>query len=155
MVIDVERSDLGRVARPGSVRLAEAPSVESHPTVHHRVATVEATLRADVSREELFRAMLPSGSVTGAPKIRAMELIAELEPARRGLYTGAFGVIRQDGSVELGMAIRVMTVQGNRGEYFSGGGIVADSDPAREVEETLWKASALVRTTGEGAENWA
>jgi anthranilate/para-aminobenzoate synthase component I len=155
MVIDVERSDLGRVARPGSVRLAEAPSVESHPTVHHRVATVEATLRADVSREELFRAMLPSGSVTGAPKIRAMELIAELEPVRRGLYTGAFGVIRQDGSVELGMAIRVLTVQGSRGEYFSGGGIVADSNPAREVEETLWKASALVRATGERAENWA
>jgi anthranilate/para-aminobenzoate synthase component I len=155
MVIDVERSDLGRVARPGSVRLARAPFVESHPGVHHRVATVEAELRADVTRSELLRAMLPSGSVTGAPKIRAMEVIAELEPVRRGLYTGAFGVVRHDGSLELGMAIRVLTVRGDGGSYFSGGGIVADSDPLREVEETLWKASALVRTTGGHVENWA
>jgi anthranilate/para-aminobenzoate synthase component I len=155
MVIDVERSDLGRVARPGSVRLVEEPRVESHPGVHHRVATVEAALRAGVSRTELLSAMLPSGSVTGAPKIRAMEVIAELEPVRRGLYTGAFGVLGQDGGLELAMAIRVLTLQGSRGRYFSGGGIVADSNPAREVEETLWKASALVRTTGGGVENWA
>jgi anthranilate/para-aminobenzoate synthase component I len=99
--------------------------------------------------------MLPSGSVTGAPKIRAKEVIAELEPVRRGLYTGAFGVVRHDGSLELGMAIRVLTVRGDGGSYFSGGGIVADSDPLREVEETLWKASALVRTTGGHVENWA
>jgi anthranilate/para-aminobenzoate synthase component I len=155
MVIDVERSDLGRVARPGSVRLVEAPRVESHPGVHHRVATVEATLRPGVTRSELLGAMLPSGSVTGAPKIRAMEVIAELEPVRRGLYTGAFGVLRHDGGVELGMAIRVLTLEGTHGRYFSGGGIVADSEPLREVEETLWKASALVRTTGGGVENWA
>jgi anthranilate/para-aminobenzoate synthase component I len=155
MVIDVERSDLGRVARPGSVRLAEGPLVESHPTVHHRVATVEAELRHGVSREELFRAMLPSGSVTGAPKIRAMEVIAELEPARRGLYTGAFGFIRHDGALELGMAIRTLTLSASKARYFSGGGIVADSDPEREVEETLWKASALVRSTGSRVENWA
>jgi anthranilate/para-aminobenzoate synthase component I len=155
MVIDVERSDLGRVARPGSVRLARGPFVESHPGVHHRVATVEAELREGVTRSEVLSAMLPSGSVTGAPKIRAMEVIAELEPVRRGLYTGAFGVLRHDGSLELGMAIRVLTVLGEQGSYFSGGGIVADSDPLREVEETLWKASALVRTTGGRVENWA
>jgi anthranilate/para-aminobenzoate synthase component I len=155
MVIDVERSDLGRVARAGSVRLAEPPHVESHPTVHHRVATVEARLRPDVSRRELFEAMLPSGSVTGAPKIRAMEVIAELEPVRRGLYTGAFGVICHDGSLELGMAIRVLTVSGGVARYHSGGGIVADSDPSREVEETLWKAAAVLRAAGDSAENWA
>jgi anthranilate/para-aminobenzoate synthase component I len=155
MVIDVERSDLGRVALPGSVRLAEAPHVASHPTVHHRVATVEARLSPEVTRGELFRAMLPSGSVTGAPKVRAMEVIAALEPARRGLYTGAFGVLGHDGSVELGMAIRVLTVAGGIGRYFSGGGIVADSEPAREVEETLWKAAAVLRAAGENAENWA
>jgi anthranilate/para-aminobenzoate synthase component I len=155
MVIDVERSDLGRIARPGSVHLAVPPHVESHPTVHHRVATVEATLRPGVSRTALFEAMLPSGSVTGAPKIRAMEVIAELEATRRGLYTGAFGVIGHDGSLELGMAIRVLTVSGGVGRYFSGGGIVADSDPGREVEETLWKAAALVRTAENAAENWA
>jgi anthranilate/para-aminobenzoate synthase component I len=155
MVIDVERSDLGRVAVPGTVRLAEPPHVESHATVHHRVATVEAVLRADVARAELFRAMLPSGSVTGAPKIRAMEVIAELEATRRGLYTGAFGVIFQDGGIELAMAIRVLTVEGGVARYFSGGGIVADSDPDRELEETLWKAAALLQTTGDAAENWA
>jgi anthranilate/para-aminobenzoate synthase component I len=123
--------------------------------VHHRVATIEAALRPGVSRTELLSAMLPSGSVTGAPKIRAMEVIAELEPVRRGLYTGAFGVLRHDGSLELGMAIRVLTVRGRLGRYFSGGGIVADSNPLREVEETLWKARALLRTTGSQIENWA
>ena len=123
--------------------------------MHHRVATVDARLRSGVSRAELLEAMLPSGSVTGAPKIRAMEVIAELEPVRRGLYTGAFGVIRHDGGLELGMAIRVLTLENGIGRYFSGGGIVADSNPAREVEETLWKASALVRTSGSSAENWA
>jgi anthranilate/para-aminobenzoate synthase component I len=123
--------------------------------VHHRVATVQAALRPGVTRSELLGAMLPSGSVTGAPKIRAMEVIAELEPVRRGLYTGAFGVLRHDGGLELGMAIRVLTLEGSQGRYFSGGGIVADSDPRREVEETLWKASALVRSTGGGVENWA
>ena len=153
MVIDVERNDLGRLAIPGSVRLAAEPAVESHATVHHRAATVEALLRAGVTREELLLAMLPSGSVTGAPKIRAMELIRELEPARRGLYTGAAGFLREDGGLELGMVIRTVTAQGRRGAYYAGGGIVADSDPEREVEETLWKAAALVELVG--GENWA
>jgi anthranilate/para-aminobenzoate synthase component I len=123
--------------------------------VHHRAATIVGELRPEVTRAELLSAMLPSGSVTGAPKIRAMEVIAELEPVRRGLYTGAFGVLRHDGGLELGMAIRVLTVKGDRGRYFSGGGIVADSDPLREVEETLWKAAAMVRSTGGSVENWA
>ncbi|HSU39746.1 MAG TPA: chorismate-binding protein, partial [Polyangiaceae bacterium] len=104
MIIDVERNDLGRLAVPGSVRLTEPPCVEAHAEVHHRAATVTAALRPGVSRQELLAAMLPSGSVTGAPKIRAMEIIAELEPARRGLYTGAGGFVRRDGGLELGMA---------------------------------------------------
>jgi len=154
MVIDVERNDLGRLAIPGSVRLSAEPAVESHATVHHRAATVEALLRPGTTRESLLLAMLPSGSVTGAPKVRAMELIRELEPARRGLYTGAAGFLREDGGLELGMAIRTVTAQGGRGAYYAGGGIVADSDPQREVEETVWKAAALVELTGSG-ENWA
>lgn len=154
MVIDVERNDLGRLAVPGSVRLSAEPAVESHATVHHRAATVEALLRPGVTREELLLATLPSGSVTGAPKIRAMELIRDLEPARRGLYTGAAGFLREDGGLELGMVIRTVTAQGTRGAYYAGGGIVADSDPEREVEETLWKAAALVELAGSG-ENWA
>ena len=148
MVIDVERNDLGRLAEPGSVRLAEPPSVETHAEVHHRAATVTAKLRSGVSRGELLLATLPSGSVTGAPKIRAMELIAELEPARRGLYTGAAGFVRQDGGVELGMAIRTVSFRDGRGAYYAGGGIVADSDPEREVTETLWKARRLIELSG-------
>jgi anthranilate/para-aminobenzoate synthase component I len=141
MVVDIERNDFGRIAEPGSVRMVGVPRIESHPTVHHRVATVEATLRRGEERTSVLRATLPSGSVTGAPKIRAMEAIAELEPARRGLYTGAFGAITRDGGLRLGMAIRTLCVQASGlAHYFAGGGIVADSDPERELEETLWKA---------------
>jgi anthranilate/para-aminobenzoate synthase component I len=145
MVLDVERNDLARVARPGTVELAVPPHVETHGTVHHRVATLRARLRSSASRGEVLAWMLPSGSVTGAPKVRAMDLIAELEAERRGLYTGAFGSIAHDGSLELGMAIRTMTVRDGIGHYWAGGGIVADSDPQREVEETLWKAEAVLR----------
>jgi len=144
MVLDVERNDLARLARPGTVQLTVPPHVEAHGTVLHRVATLRAELRAEPTRSEILERMLPSGSVTGAPKVRAMDLIAELESERRGLYTGAFGYLAHDGSLELGMAIRTLTVQAGQGHYFAGGGIVADSDPEREVQETLWKAEALL-----------
>jgi anthranilate/para-aminobenzoate synthase component I len=144
MVLDVERNDLARLARPGSVQLWTPPHVEVHGTVIHRVATLRAELRPELSRREVLERMLPSGSVTGAPQVRAMDLIAELEAERRGLYTGAFGFLAYDGSLELGMAIRTLTVRGGEGHYWAGGGIVADSDPDREVQETLWKAEALL-----------
>ena len=144
MVLDVERNDLARLARPGSVELCAPPHVETHGTVLHRAATLRAELRPEHSRQEILERMLPSGSVTGAPKVRAMDLIAELEAERRGLYTGAFGFLAHDGSLELGMAIRTLTVRGGEGHYFAGGGIVADSDPEREVQETLWKAEAMM-----------
>jgi anthranilate/para-aminobenzoate synthase component I len=144
MVLDVERNDLARLARPGTVELAVPPHVEPHGTVLHRVATLRAEQRPGVTRSELLERMLPSGSVTGAPKVRAMDLIAELEAERRGLYTGAFGYLAHDGSLELGMAIRTLTVREEQGHYWAGGGIVADSDPEREVQETLWKAQALL-----------
>jgi len=144
MVLDVERNDLARLSRAGSVRLTVAPHVEAHGTVLHRVATLQAELRTDVTRLDILQRMLPSGSVTGAPKVRVMDLIAELEAHRRGLYTGAFGYLAHDGTMELGMAIRTLTVREDQGHYFAGGGIVADSDPAREVQETLWKAEALL-----------
>jgi len=144
MVLDVERNDLARLAQPGTVQLADPPHVEAHGTVLHRVATLRAELRSEPTRGEILERMLPSGSVTGAPKVRAMDLIAELEAERRGLYTGAFGYLAHDGSLELGMAIRTLTVREGHGHYFAGGGIVADSDPEREVQETLWKAEALL-----------
>jgi len=145
MVVDVERNDLGRIARIGTVRVLGTPRIETFGTVHHRVATVAARLRDGVDRTEVLRAMLPSGSVTGAPKIRAMEIIAELEAARRGLYTGAVGTLGHDGSLVLSMAIRTLTRREGRAHYFAGGGIVAASDPAREVLETRWKAAQLER----------
>jgi len=168
MVIDLERNDLGQVAEVGSVEVACPGRVESYDAVHHRTATVRARLRAGVTRQELLRAFLPSGSVTGTPKIAAMRLIAELEPARRGLYTGAYGYLAHDGSLRLAMAIRTLVVApSDQGEYFAGGGIVADSQPEREVAETLWKSQTL-REAGEdgltaapalvgdeSAENWA
>jgi anthranilate/para-aminobenzoate synthase component I len=120
--------------------MVKPPRVTTHPTLHHRSATLEASLLPDTTLREVLEAMLPSGSVTGAPKRRAMEVIACLEPHRRGLYTGAFGALSYDGSMTLAMAIRTLTSRGGVGHYFSGGGIVADSDPDAEVEETDWKA---------------
>lgn len=155
MVIDVERNDLGRVARPGSVMLEQPPHVVSLPTVFHRVATVAAQLEPPFRRDRVLESMLPSGSVTGAPKIRAMEVIAELEASRRGLYTGGFGIVRRDGGLELSMAIRTLTARGEQAQYLTGGGIVADSVPEREVEETLWKARGVLDWLGSVAENWA
>ncbi len=140
MILDVERNDLGRVAEIGTVRLAQPPSVRTWRTIHHRSASLGARLKRGMSRTHLLEAMLPSGSVTGAPKIRAMEVIRELEPHRRGLYTGALGMLRQNGALTLSMAIRTLTVRGDEGHYFAGGGIVADSSPWREVDETAWKA---------------
>ena len=149
MILDVERNDLGRIAETGSVKLLRGPEVVSHPTIHHRQALLGAQLRAECTRADVLRAMLPSGSVTGAPKVRAMEVIACLEPQRRGLYTGAYGCVTHGGGLQLAMAIRVLTLKQGRAHYHSGGGIVADSDPEREVEETEWKArqlSELLRT---------
>jgi anthranilate/para-aminobenzoate synthase component I len=148
MIIDVERNDLGRVARIGSVRVLGPPMISTLRTVHHREAQIVARVRSDASRREVLEAMLPSGSVTGAPKVRAMEVIASLEPCRRGLYTGALGSVSHDGSLSLAMAIRTVVLHGAEGEYLTGGGIVADSDPLRELEETRWKAVQVARLVG-------
>jgi para-aminobenzoate synthetase component 1 len=141
--LDVERNDLGKVARPGSVKLLGPPRVETHRTIHHRSARLGADLDPRYTDLDLLRAMFPSGSVTGAPKIRAMEVIAKLEPVRRGLYTGAFGAVAFDGTLTLAMAIRVLTIRRKEAHYFAGGGIVADSDPEAELAETRWKGVQL------------
>jgi anthranilate/para-aminobenzoate synthase component I len=145
MVVDVERNDFGRVAETGSVRVRGEPIVETYGSVHHRIATIVARMREGVSRQELLESALPSGSVTGAPKVRAMEVIAELESARRGAYTGGLGYLSHDGAMRLAMAIRTLTVASGVGHYFAGGGIVADSSAEREVLETRWKASQMTR----------
>lgn len=150
MVIDIERNDLGRLATPGSVVLERPPEVVSHATVHHREAVVRASLRPEVTRAALLEATLPSGSVTGAPKLSAMELIAELEAYRRGLYTGALGYLGHDGGLRLSMAIRVLVSRDGEAHYFAGGGIVAESEPAAEVAETNWKAAQLAALLDRG-----
>jgi len=153
MIVDVERNDLARVSIPGSVRVAGEPEVQSFRTVHHRVARVSGSVRPGVSRAEVLAALLPSGSVTGAPKVRAMEVIGALEPRRRGLYTGALGYLAHGGALRLSMAIRCAVFDASgRGEYLVGGGVVADSDPSREVEETRWKASQISQVAERAAQ---
>jgi anthranilate/para-aminobenzoate synthase component I len=149
MIVDLERNDLGRVAVTGAVRVPELLRVESHPSLHHLVSTVEATLRPDVGLAALLRATFPGGSITGAPKIRAMEIIRTLEPGPRGAYTGAFGCFHARGDLELGLAIRTATVRDGSLRWHAGGGIVADSDAGREWDEAWLKTAALRRALGE------
>jgi len=143
MVIDHARNDLGRWARSGSVRVPTLPRIETYRTLHHRLADVTARLRPDADRSELVATAFPAASVTGAPKVRAMEVIAQLEPHRRGIYTGAFGYQSRGGELVLAMAIRTLTLGEGGGHYFTGGGIVDGSDPEREVAETNTKAMQL------------
>ena len=148
MIVDLERNDLGRICEIGSVRVTSPREIESHPTVYHGVATIEGTLRDDVTFVDLLRATFPGGSITGAPKIRAMEIIEELEPTRRGPYCGAIGFLSNDGHIEFNIAIRTMIATDGKIHIPVGGGIVADSNPAAEYEETLVKAKAMFAAVG-------
>jgi para-aminobenzoate synthetase component 1 len=145
MIVDLERSDLGRVCRTGSVHVERFAEVASFRTLHHLVSTVRGTLPREVGTGDLLRATFPGGSITGAPKIRAMEIIDEVEHGPRGFYTGALGWIDASGDLDLNVAIRTAVVSGGRLTYGVGGGIVADSDAAREHEECGVKAEALRR----------
>jgi len=148
MIVDLLRSDLGRVSRFGSVRVAEFPALTRHPTVHHLHGTVVAELAPGRDVIDLLRASFPGGSITGAPKVRAMEIVEEFEPVRRGVYTGSIGYLAFDGRADLSIAIRTLVVKQGRVTFSVGGGIVADSDPAREYEETLHKGRGLAEALG-------
>src|SRR6185437_15025448 len=150
MIVDLERNDLGRVCRVGSVKVTQPRTIEAHPTVFHGVATIEGILRDDCGFAETINALFPGGSITGAPKIRAMEIIEELEPVRRGPYCGAIGYLAADGSAQFNIAIRTMIVKDGQIHIPVGGGIVADSDPDAEYEETLVKARAMFAALGIG-----
>jgi len=139
MAVDVHRNDLGRVALPGGVTVPVLCGVEPHRYVHHLVSTVRAEVDPALSARAMLSAMLPVGSVTGAPKLAAMETIAALEAERRGLYTGVYGLVFADGRVELTVAIRTLVTDPAGAHYGVGGGIVWDSDPLREWDELLWK----------------
>jgi para-aminobenzoate synthetase component I len=149
MIVDLERNDLGRVCRFGTVRVTDPWAVESFEQVHHLVATIEGRLKPGVGPVDVIRAVFPGGSITGAPKIRAMEIIDELEPNRRSVYTGAIGYLSLGGLAAFNIAIRTMLVEGDRVTYQVGGGIVADSDPEAEYLETLDKGRGMARAIEE------
>jgi para-aminobenzoate synthetase component 1 len=152
MIVDLERNDLGRVAQMGTVEVRGWRRRVTLPTVHHLVSTVAARLRPGVGLAEILRATFPGGSVTGAPKLRAMEIIDELEGVRRGVYCGAIGWLGPGQRAELALAIRTGTWTRASGELVwpVGGGIVADSDPDEELDETRVKAAAILRALGGG-----
>jgi anthranilate synthase component 1 len=140
MLIDLERNDLGRVCRTGSIEVNELMALESYTHVHHIVSNVRGTLRADVTPAQVIRAVFPGGTITGCPKVRCMEIIAELEAETRGPYTGAFAYFNRDGSGDSNILIRTISIDGRNVEVRAGAGIVADSQPHREIDETRQKA---------------
>jgi para-aminobenzoate synthetase component 1 len=143
MIVDLERNDLGRVCAPGTVEVSVERTVESYASVHHLVAEIRGEIEEGYDRVDLIAATFPGGSVTGAPKIRAMEIIDELEAGRRGPYTGSIGEFCDDGSLHLNVAIRTVVLAGGEARVHVGGGIVADSDPEAEYRETLAKGAAI------------
>jgi para-aminobenzoate synthetase component 1 len=140
MIVDLERNDLGRVAQTGSVRVTEPMALEGFAQVYHLTSTVEALLRPEVDVRILLQATFPGGSITGAPKIRAMQIIEEVEPVAREVYTGSIGYIGFHGGIDWNIAIRTAVVRDGNLTFYAGGGIVADSEAEQEYEETLVKA---------------
>ncbi|MCL7714384.1 aminodeoxychorismate synthase component I [Stenotrophomonas mori] len=145
MLIDLERNDIGRIAVPGSVEVDELMTVESYAHVHHIVSNVRARLRPGTTPGQVIAATFPGGTITGCPKVRCMEIIAELEARARGAYTGAFGWLGRDGDMDLNILIRTAEVQGAQVGFRTGAGIVVDSVPSAELDETRAKARGLLR----------
>ena len=148
MLIDLERNDLGRVCTPGSVEVDELMIVESYAHVHHIVSNVRGELRVDATPGEIIAAVFPGGTITGCPKVRCMQVIAELEGVGRGAYTGAMGWLNRDGDMDLNILIRNAEIEGAELRFRTGAGIVIDSDPQRELEETRAKARGMLRALG-------
>lgn len=148
MLVDLERNDLGRVCVPGSVEVDELMAVESYAHVHHIVSNVRGRLRDDATPGHVIRAVFPGGTITGCPKVRCMQVIAELEGVGRGAYTGAMGWLNRDGDLDLNILIRSAELEGRELRFRTGAGIVADSDPQRELDETRAKARGMLRALG-------
>jgi len=144
MLIDLERNDLGRIAIPGSVQVNELMTLESYATVHHIVSNVEAVMRAEITPGQLIRAVFPGGTITGCPKVRCMEIIAELEGSGRGAYTGSMGYLNHDGSMDLNILIRTLVRSGEQLSFRAGAGIVSDSVAEKELDETRAKARGML-----------
>jgi len=148
MLIDLERNDLGRLCRLGTVQVSELMTLESYPHVHHIVSEIRGALRAETTPAQVLRAVFPGGTITGCPKVRCMQLIAEIERVPRGAYTGSLGYINDDGSMDLNILIRTLVRQGDEIRLRAGAGIVADSIPGRELNETRAKAKGLLAALG-------
>jgi para-aminobenzoate synthetase component 1 len=144
MIVDLERNDLGRVCRYGTVKVTELAILEVFPTVFHLTSTVEGRLREGKNIIDLLKATFPGGSITGAPKVRSMEIIDELEPTRRSVYTGSIGYLSFDGNMDLNIVIRTFIIKDGKAYFQVGGAVVYDSDPEAEYRETLDKARALI-----------
>ena len=144
MIVDLLRNDLGRVCAIGSIQVPELFALESFAHVHHLVSTIRGRLAAGRTAVDLLRACFPGGSITGAPKRRAMEIIDELEPQRRGIYCGTIGYLGFDGAMDTNIAIRTMVHSAGMTRLWAGGGIVADSQAESEYRETLHKAAPLL-----------
>nr|VFK33634.1 MAG: anthranilate synthase component 1 [Candidatus Kentron sp. MB]VFK76338.1 MAG: anthranilate synthase component 1 [Candidatus Kentron sp. MB] len=145
MLIDLERNDLGRICASGTVEVDELMTLESYAHVHHIVSNIRGRLGSEATPGQVIRAVFPGGTITGCPKVRCMEIIAELEEVIRGPYTGAMGYLNRDGSADLNILIRTLCQQGDRISLRTGAGIVADSDPERELRETRYKARASLQ----------
>jgi para-aminobenzoate synthetase component 1 len=143
MIIDLERNDLSRVCVPGTVEVTSLFEVEEYATVNHLVSTIQGKLLDDIKFSDIMRAMFPGGSITGAPKLRSMEVIEEIENVARGIYTGSIGYISNNGNFDFNIAIRTIVIDEEGICYNVGGGIVWDSDPEDEFAETLHKGKAL------------
>jgi anthranilate synthase component I len=152
MLVDLARNDVGRVSTPGSVQVSQFMEVERYSHVMHLVSNVTGQLRADVTPYDALRAGFPAGTVSGAPKIRAMEIISELEGEQRGVYAGAVGYFSHSGNLDTAIALRTMVIKNGRAYIQAGGGIVADSDPGEEYQESMNKARALLRALDEAEE---
>jgi len=144
MIIDLERNDLGRICRPGSIKVVKRRDIEAFSTVFHAVSTIQGQLKEEIGFTDSLKAIFPGGSISGAPKISAMEIINALEPTARGLYTGCIGWIDLKGNACLNIVIRTIIIKDSVAFAQTGGGIVADSDPQAEWNETLIKAKALL-----------
>ena len=148
MIVDLERNDLGRVSQVGTVRVETLAGLETYANVHHLTSTISGQRRPDASLEDVLRALFPGGSITGAPKIRALQIIDELEPTERGVYTGSIGYISACGHADLNIAIRTITLADGVARFQVGGAIVHDSTPEAEYRETLDKARGMARALG-------
>lgn len=145
MLIDLERNDLGRICEPGTVKVDEMMTIESYAHVHHIVSNIKGRLLRDTSPGAAIRAVFPGGTITGCPKVRCMQIISELEAGPRGAYTGSFGYLNRDGSMDLNILIRTMVIEGDKISWRAGSGIVADSDSEAELNETRAKAKGLLK----------